>query len=444
MAEDTKEGTPEDLIDILGFNLAAKRDAEEWKLRDNQYKAPFAVASLSGFRDPNRLINPEDLTGDVYDSGIFYEMRQADPIISSIMDFRRDSVGSLDYEIVPRCDEPTLPQQMAAKAVDWYLRNIPYMGLKEFISHAYDEVFSYGFALYEMHIPEEGPDAGKLCLYHIPSFQTDWFNLDKETRTRLESVRIDTGDGLKTIDARKLVWFGDMQYPGNFWGKSDLRKVMSTFTAKKQDLQSYLALRRLQQGILYFKENGEYPNNAASWQVAKSYFTQYFQGKPSPLILNAGMDLEYLNVTIPGVDNYSATASYFDAIIRESLGASLKNLGIGGNSGAYALGKELAISDADQFTAHVEDFLMMLNGANAPESNLLQVITDLCGFDARTDTPQIIVRNNVEHDISESIEKLVQLFAAGIMEKKDLPEDLVNRLLKELGLADESEMGIIE
>lgn len=430
MAEDTKE----EVIDILGYNLAAKRDAEEIELRDNQYKAPFAVASLQGFRDPNRLINPEDLTGDIYSSGIYYEMRQADPIIASIMDFRRDSVGSLDYEIVPRREDPTLNQQMAAQAVNYYMRHIPYMGLKEFISHAYDEVFSYGFALYEMHIPEEGPDKGKMCLYHIPSFQVDWFNLDKETRTRLESVRIDTGDGLKTIDARKLVWFGDMQYPGNFWGKSDLRKIMSTFTAKKQDLQSYLALRRLQQGILYFKENGEYPNNAASWAVAKAYFTQYYQGKPSPLILNAGMDLEYLNVTIPGVDNYSATASYFDALMRESLGASLKNLGIGGNSGAYALGKELAISDADQFTAHVDDFLMMINGENAPESNLLQVITELTGFSAYTDTPKIVVHNNVSQDISVSIDKLVQLFQAKIMERKDLPEDLIDRVLTELGL----------
>lgn len=429
-------------IDILGHNIGAQKKWEEAELENNQYRAPFAVASLAGFRDPNRLINPEDLVGTIYDPGIYYEMRQADAIVSSIMDFRRDSVASLSYDIVPRCEEPNLNQQMAAQAVKYYLNNIPYMGFKQFVSHAYDQVYSYGFALYEMHLPEDGPDAGKMCLYHIPSFQVDWFNLDKDTRTRLESVRIDTGDGLKTIDGRKLVWFGDMEYPGNFWGKSDLRKIMATFSAKKQDLLAYLALRRLQQGVLYFKENGEHPNNDASWQVAKNYLVQYFQGKPSPLILNAGMDLNFLNVTIPGVDNYSNTATYFDALIRESLGASLKNLGIGGNGGAYALGKELAITDAEQFTAHVEDFLMMLNGHTAPESNLIEVITELCGFDP-SDAPRIIVNDNVQHNIKESIDKLIQLFSAGIISNKDLPEDLVNRMLKELGLLDQSE-GAVE
>jgi hypothetical protein len=131
-----------------------------------------------------------------------------------------------------------------------------------------------------MHVPEEGPDKGIMCLYHIPAFQVEWFNLDK-TRTRLESVRVSLGDNLITIPASKLVWFGDMLFPGNYWGNSDLRKLMAIFSAKKQDLQNYLALRRLQQGILYFKENGEYPNNANSWINAKNFLTQYFQGKPS-------------------------------------------------------------------------------------------------------------------------------------------------------------------
>jgi hypothetical protein len=38
------------------------------------------------------------------------------------------------------------------------------------------------------------------------------------------------------------------------------------------------------------------------------------------------------------------------------LGQSLKNLGIAGNGGSLALGKELAITDAVQFMEHVTEF----------------------------------------------------------------------------------------
>jgi hypothetical protein len=44
------------------------------------------------------------------------------------------------------------------------------------------------------------------------------------------------------------------------------------------------------------------------------------------------------------------------------------------------LGKELAVNDAVQFMEHVDEFLMLLNGENAVESNFLEVCTELLGF----------------------------------------------------------------
>jgi hypothetical protein len=231
------------LINPLNYSLAAKKELEE-----NNYKGPFLGIQDAGFKDPNELISTTDLYGTVYESGVFFEMRYADPIIGSIMEFRKNSVSALEYNVVPRDKAPTARQSIAADSVKWLINRIPNQSLNGFISHAYDQIFSFGFALYEMHVPEEGPDKGIMCLYHIPAFQVEWFNLDK-TRTRLESVRVSLGDNLITIPASKLVWFGDMLFPGNYWGNSDLRKLMAIFSAKKQDLQNYLALRRLQQGI---------------------------------------------------------------------------------------------------------------------------------------------------------------------------------------------------
>ena len=409
-------------IDILNYNLAVQKNLETDEIR-----GPFHGILDAGFLDSNVQITPRDLYGRPQDPGLYWEMRHSDPIIASIMNFRRDSVGSLDYDLQPAGESTTC--ELAANSVKYVLENMPYMDLNSFVAKTYDEVYSYGFCLYEMVVKEDNT----FCLHHVPSFMIDWWILD-EQRTYLSGVKIDEGDRLIEVDSRKFVWFGDQAFEGNYWGISDLRKLVAIFSARKQDIQNYLALRRLQQGVPYFKENGDHPNNENSWQVAANWLTQYFQGKPSPLILNAGMDFNYEQISIPGVDNASNMLSYFDALIREALGASLHNLGIGGAGGAYALGKELAISDAQQFQAHVTDFLQMLNGNNAPESNLLAVITELLGFDPAIHTPRIVVRDNViELNAMDNLDKLVSLVKEGIITHEDLPDDFEVMVLRELG-----------
>lgn len=409
-------------INILNYNLVVQKNLEDDKVR-----GPWHGILDAGFLDSNVQITPRDLYGRPQAPGLYYEMRYSDPIIASIMNFRRDSVGALDYDLEPADDSTT--SEMAANSVKYVLENLPYMDLNSFVAKTYDEVYSFGFCLYEMVVN----DAGRFSLHHIPSFMVDWWILS-DNRTYLSGVKIDEGDKLIEVDARKFVWFGDQAYEGNYWGISDLRKLVAVFSARKQDLQNYLALRRLQQGVPYFKENGEHPNNANSWQVAANWLTSYFQGKPSPLILNAGMDFAYQAISIPGVDNASSMLSYFDAIIREALGSSLHNLGIGGAGGAYALGKELAISDAEQFKTHVDDFLQILNGNNAPESNLLTVITELLGFDPHLHTPKLVVRDNtIAVDITENLDKLVTLVKEGIISREALPEDFDQMVLAELG-----------
>jgi hypothetical protein len=341
-------------------------------------------------------------------------MRQADPIIASTMDFRRDSVASLEYDVIPRSAEPTIEEELAAKAVKYTLQNLPGSSLNDFISRTYDMVYSYGFALYEMHIPQEGENKGRFQLLEIPSFYIEWWNLDDETRSKMESAYVNLGDTYETIDAKKLVWFGNQLFLGNYWGLSDLRKLLAVFSAKKQDLQMYLALRRLQSGILYFKENGDYPNNANSWAVAK-------------------------------LDGYSTTASYFDGLIRQALGDSLKNLGISHNGGSLALGKEMAITDAEQFKNHVDQFLMIMNGAGAPEANLLEIITETLGFN-RNAAPKIVAIDNTATDMTENMESLLVLFKEGIITREDLPDGFAQQILDRLGFIDKEseEQGEIE
>jgi hypothetical protein len=151
------------------------------------------------------------------------------------------------------------------------------------------------------------------------------------------------------------------------------------------------------------------------------------------------MDINMLQVSQPGVDGARTMFEYFDQLIREALGQSLKNLGIGGAGGAYALGKELAVNDAVQFMEHVDEFLMLLNGENAVESNFLEVCTELLGFDPRTETPKFVVIDNTATDEDENVEMLLQLMKDGIITREDLPEGTIDKLLDKIGFGPEQE-----
>jgi len=121
--------------------------------------------------------------------------------------------------------------------------------------------------------------------------------------------------------------------------------------------------------------------------------------------------------------------------VREALSQSLKNLGIAGNGGSLALGKELAVTDAVQFMEHVSEFLMLLNGENAIESNFLEVCTELLGFDPKTHTPKFVVVDNTATDNDENIELLIQMMKDGIITREDLPEGTIDKLLDKIGFS---------
>jgi hypothetical protein len=409
-------------------------NASLWKqIEEREYKGVWRYGQSAGFLDPNSRVSKDDLYGNTFDPAIYYEMRYAHDIVAAAMEFRRSSVAALEYEFKCRTDKPSTSQIMAKEAVGMILTNMPYNSLESWLAEVYDNVHSFGLALYEIYIPTEGPNKYRLQLLRIPPHQIEFFNLDEETMTHLKSVQVNYASGIKTIPAEKLVWFGYQTFPGNLWGKPDLRSIFSIFTAYKEDLKAYLALRRLQQGILYFQENAN-GTNKNSWDVAKAYMSQYFRGRPSPLILPVGMDLKHLAVTIPGIDNADKMLTYFDKKIREALGASLGNLGIDG-VGSLALGEEVSIKDHERFVAHVEAFLDIVNGNTAIESNLLHRITEYLGFEPETHTPQIESINNIEQDRSGAITLAFAAIEKGIITKEELGKDNIKIIIEELGFS---------
>lgn len=397
-----------------------------------RYTAPFGYGPSTGWQETNLDLSTSDLFGGVYAQGLYGQMRHNHDIIAGNYDYRKAAVAGMKYDIVPRAEHPTARQKLAAEAVKYMLNNIPGKSLSNFIAETYDYVNTYGHALYELWVPIDGLDKNRLHVQYIPSQQINWFNYNPNNRAQIESVELSSGDQLYSIDGGKLAWFGDAITPGNFWGVSDLRKVLSVFLAWQEDVKNYLALRRLQKGILYFKETEAGTSND-SWTIARNFLYQYFAGKSSPLILPNGMDIDHLAADSPGLADYKTMMEYFDTKIKNALDQSLQALGLNG-SGSLALGKEVSTDNRERFVAHVDEFINKMNTPAVNNCDLLHKLTALLGFNPDTDTPKFTVINNTAVRVSEQIDNIIKLVDKGIINVEDITDETRLLLFEELGL----------
>lgn len=417
----------------LAINRAAIEATEESEQsKTGLYRAPFSFGTETGFWETNSGFSTGDFYGGVYEAGLYGQMRTAHDIIAANFDYRKAAVAGLDYRIAPRSENPTNRQCLAAEAVSLLFKNMAGGNLNSFIANTYDSVGTYGSSLYEIWIPTEGEGANRLHLQTIPAQQIAWYNYRPDNRDSIQSVEITSGDNIYLIDGAKLAWFGNKIISGNFWGISDLRKVVALFLAYQEDLKNYLALRRLQKGILYFQEN-EQGTSKESWLIAKSFMLQYFNGRSSPLLLPRGMDINHLAADSPGLADYRSMLEYFDQKIKAALDTSLTNLGLNG-VGSLALGKEVAFADKEKFVAHVDSFIQKLNDPEAPGNDLLKKLTAIAGFDPKTETPQIEVVNNTAVRVVDQIDMLIKLLDKGIVTADMIELDTVKQMFVELGL----------
>ncbi len=416
-------------INIYDLQAALTRQIEG----DASTKGPFlGGTTLNGWYDPNKSIRPEDLIGKVYDPGLLTEMRYASDIIAPIMNDAEAAVCSLEYDVIPQVDHPTTSQSLCARAIKHALNSMPFLSLERFSSTVWNQMSTYGFSLWEMHMPTEGPDAFKFMLHNIAPWQVEWFNLT-EDRHRLESVRINNGDSTVTVPISKLVWFGDDAFTSNYWGSPILRPVMSAYSAYKEDIKNYMALRRLQKGVLVAKENGD-GSNTASWTNVRTWMRRFYSGQSLPLLLNSGMDLDFLQVTQPGIDNYNNMLSYWDSKIRGALNSSLGNLGIDG-VGSLALGQEVASKDKSALVDRTNRFLEFINGRTNVDSQLLAIMAELMGFNPKTDVPKIIALDNTVQDMSENAMTLASWIKDGVLEPEFVGEENKRTMLESIGFS---------
>jgi len=417
------------------LKLAINRNIIEEAGEGGVYKARFGYGSDLGFWDSNPQFSSDTLYGSTEECGVYGSMRYAHDIIASAFDSRRDAVAGLSYNVVPRSRNPTMRQKIVADAVKYILENRVDGTLSTTIAEIYDSVNTYGHGLYQIHIPEEGERKNLLHLIQVPSQQISWWSYDPQNRDRIESVDVSSGDSLIRIQASSLAWFGRKVVPGNFWGMSELRRILAPFVAYEADIKNYLAVRRLQQGVLYFQEN-DTGSTTDSWIIAQNFIRQYENGRNSPLIIPSGMSINYLSLDSGGAAGQRDMFDLFDQRIRAAVDGSLSNLGING-VGSLALGKEVSSVDREKFVAHVDSFIDIVNNPKSEGTDLLYKLTVIVGGDPNCDIPMVIVENNTTVKIVDQTDTIIKLLDKGIIRDDQIPLETRRQIMIEVGISTE-------
>jgi hypothetical protein len=416
-----------------GVDSVAQLQRQLISMAGERYSAVDSDEADTGWLDPNELLSKKDLLGDDGTPGTYFEMRAAHHVIAPVLNAVQRLVTSQTFVVAPCPDllrmlEPgeQVTARTCALAVEAVLRTAGPIPTQ--IAQAWDRYRTFGHVCYEIVFNANG-----LQLHWIPPWQIEDIQTD-ETGVLLKSVDLNAAAGGESnVPAWKIWWVANKQQPGNFYGLAEIRCLLGLFEAFKQDLQSYLAERRLQRGILYFQE-GEDGTNVKSWEVAQQFLMAFFQGKASPLYIPKGLSLGHLQASSPALNAAIGMLSEtYDQKILTALDSQLSTLGISG-AGSLALGKEVSVKDAEKLQAAITAFLQRLSGRLDPESDLLRKITVLLGFDERY-TPVFSMTTKVNEAVD--LQGVKDGLAAGYLKWESLGEDNRKRILQALGLSAE-------
>jgi hypothetical protein len=101
--------------------------------------------------------------------------------------------------------------------------------------------------------------------------------------------------------------------------------------------------------------------------------------------------------------------------------------------GSLALGQEISAEAQRRVVKKIDQFLTLINGCNDLHSNLLEVITEILGFDPAKYTPHIVVIDNTEQDTAEGAQSLANLIKDGVLTREDVGEENIHRIIEAMG-----------
>lgn len=383
-----------------------------------------------GWVDGNRLLKPTDVFGTDTQTALYQAMRNNLQTIKTYMDYRKMTMASLSYCLRPANESEEA--QLVALLVERYIENqpaSPTKGINNLMADIYDKVSTFGHVFYEIQLTKDG----NYKLNYIPPHTIEYINLTEDGRY-IESITQNTSINYTTIDADKLTWYAQsVAFEGNYWGISDLRPLIQPYTTAEKMWQNYLSQVRFSKSFIIANEkSGEDSTTSDGYINLLDWMTAVANDKEFPLILDRALEVNVLKSDTPVTSYIVEVIKMLNEDIREGLAGSLNSLGISG-TGARALGDSFSVSDAEKLSAHIENFIAVVNGQFSPHSRFLQVITESMGYD-KSLTPRIEAENNIEVKVENRIEKVIMLIEKGIISPEELGLKNKMKLLEELGL----------
>ena len=362
--------------------------------------------------------NPFDLIGTPDAPGWLIQMRTGYPLITSILDSRRDLIASTKFAF----DGPG-----SEKLNKYFKKDFQWNGqknsLSEMIASIIDQSTSYGFCLLEHWV---GATTGYAYLTDCRTIYE--FIPDPEDRYRFEMVRFFNGAGFNIVDRGRLQHFAESQLPGNFWGLSALRPLVQRFTALQADFATYVGRQALSSGIPWIStESGLDVNpDDPSHSSMVDFLTRYLGGQQVSIVAAPGYRVEVSGAPNSNVSaDFLAACDSFDEQVRQVLNSNLNTLGLS-SVGSKALGETIEINDTEKFEAFLESWLEKIVRSEMIEFICIDLGVEHEGISLTTENRT----RETQYDF-ERLEKLINL---GIVTPDQLGEDVRSELLRSVGV----------
>ena len=376
-------------------------------------------SSYNGWTDPNGSLYPLDFFGTVWQTGIYDEMSKSHPIIAQTLDVQADAIANMTIEICPSGE--SVQHLLAAELCKYSFENSN-MGLKFFIRDIIHKTSTNGHALYELVFNE---DKNCVDLFYVRSSSILQFESNAGV---YEGCRLNTETQSLFLDQEKSLLVSLEDFPGNYYGISQLRKLLSTYQAYKATYQNFLASQRNSKGFLQVKETGE--TTEQSWRNALDWMNRYYNNDDNNgLILDRNLEVSFLTAGNSVLPEFTATIDKYEKTIRDAMMDTINNLGM--ESGSRALGSQFMVSDAQKFAQYVSTWETLLN-SRYYHSNILKKITQIMDIDPDY-APYFKIIDNSEQDVEAQIRALQALAAMGANIMKDLGPASLARLYKMIG-----------
>lgn len=373
----------------------------------------------NGFSDPNPSFSPYDLYGSTYRTAIYDEMSKASPVIAQALRQMADAISSMSIKIEPSGDSPK--HQIAAARCEDVLTNMGNQSLKAWIWDVVYHTVINGHSLFEVVVTEDDV----LDLYRVRSNTIQSFISDDGL---FVGTNVTAEGSSVFLPAEKGILISMEDFPGNWWGTSLLRPLVSTYQMYKTSVLNFLAGQRNSKGFLSIQENGEATQE--DWYAIQSFLTDYYNDVESPLILSRQFDVEFVTTSNMALQEIKEMYDKYENTIREYLFDSVNNLG---EHGSRALGSEFRVSDSQKFARFVSTWEDLLNGKGGDHASILMTILEYSGFDDPSLCPVFRIEDNSEQDIDAQVNSIKTLVDAGIVTRDDLGDETVARIIQQIG-----------